>query len=116
MLLIAIGNGVLREAFLKKYTGNFAAHQLSTLSLILFFAAYIAWAMKRFAPASSTQALAVGLLWLLLTLAFEFGFGRWQGQSWTTLLADYNLLKGRLWILVPLWVGFAPFLFYRLSH
>jgi hypothetical protein len=29
------------------------------------------------------------------------------------LLADYNLLAGRLWPLVLVWVAIAPALFYR---
>ena len=112
MLLLAIGNGLFRESVIKKFVSNQAAHQLSTLTLILLFAVYIWWAMRRFPPASGTQALLIGLFWLVLTLAFEFGFGRYRGNSWDTLLADYNILKGRIWVLIPLWVAVAPYLFY----
>lgn len=116
MLLIAVANGMFREAVIKKFAGNDAAHQLSTFTLIVLFAVYIGWVVHRFPPASGTQALVIGLVWLVLTLAFEFGFGRYRGNSWETLLADYNLLKGRLWVLVPLWVGLAPYVFYRWRH
>ena len=35
-------------------------------------------------------------MWLGLTLAFEFGFGRLVAkQSWEQLLADYNVAAGR---------------------
>jgi len=47
---------------------------------------------------------------------FEFGFGHWvAGHSWRRLLADYKLLAGRLWALVLVWIGIAPWVFYRLG-
>lgn len=114
MLLIAVGNGSLREFVFKKYMSSLTAHQLSTITLLIFFSIYICSVMKRFPPASSTQAIFIGLVWLSLTLAFEFGFGRYRGNSWLKLLEDYNLLKGRLWILIPIWVTIAPWVFYKL--
>ncbi len=116
MLLIAISNGILREAIIKKWVDSQTAHQLSTITLLLLFAGYIAWVVRRFPPQDSAQAIWVGLIWLLLTLTFEFGFGRYRGNSWDVLLADYNILKGRLWVLIPLWVAVAPYLFYRLQR
>lgn len=116
MLLLAIANGALREFVFKKYMGEPAAHQLSTFSLLLLFAIYIGFIMKRVPPVSAKQAILIGLFWLLLTLLFEFGFGRYRGSSWEKLLADYNLLKGRLWILIPLWVAIAPYIFFKLRN
>lgn len=116
MLLLAVANGILREVVIKKYTGDFAAHQLSTVTLLLLFAVYIGFVVAKFSPSSALQAVFVGVLWVALTLLFEFGFGRYRGNSWTTLLAEYNLLEGRLWALVPLWVLIAPYLFYQLFH
>jgi hypothetical protein len=113
MLLIAIGNGILREFVFKKYVSDLTAHQFSTISLIIFFAVYIGFAIHRFPPASSRQAIFIGLLWVVLTLIFEFGFGRYRGRSWPRLFEDYNFLKGRIWILIPLWLAIAPYIFYK---
>jgi ABC-type glycerol-3-phosphate transport system permease component len=56
-----------------------------------------------------TQAIAIGTIWLILTVAFEFFFGRYVGNHpWSRLLADYNLLAGRLWGLVLLAVATLP--------
>ena len=112
MLVIAIINGGIREFVFKKFLGDLAAHQLSTLSLILFFAIYIRFVIMRFPPPSASMALLIGLVWVLMTLCFEFGFGRFRGNSWDTLLQDYNLARGRLWVLIPLWVLIAPYLFF----
>jgi hypothetical protein len=112
MLLIAIGNGLLREGLFRRYMHEFSAHRLSTVTLIVFFAIYIGLVIYNFPP-TRNEALLTGLVWLVMTLVFEFGFGRWRGTSWSVLLEDYNIIKGRLWILVPLWVAFAPYIFYR---
>lgn len=116
MLLIAIANGILRESVFKKFLENLAAHQLSTFTLLVFFATYIWFVVGKWPPASVTQAMLIGLMWLVLTLCFEFGFGRYRGNSWETLLEDYHLLKGRLWVLVPIWVSIAPYVYYKLRH
>ena len=49
-----------------------------------------------------------------MTLLFEFGVGHYLfGSPWHRLLADYNLLEGRVWLLVPLWLLVAPALVRR---
>lgn len=113
MLLLAIANGALRDLVYKKYTGDLAAHQISTLLLIILFAVYIGTIMRYSPPASPIHAISIGGLWLTLTLLFEFGFGRLRGNSWSHLFADYNLFAGRVWILVPLWLAIAPYIFYK---
>jgi hypothetical protein len=117
MVVIAILNGTLRDLWYRAYMGPLPAHQLSTLTLILLFALYIWLVIRRRPPASALQAWAVGLVWLALTIAFEFGFGHYvAGHSWADLLADYDLTAGRLWVLIPAWVTVAPYLFYRLGR
>ena len=113
MLLIATMNGAIREYFFKKFLAELSAHQLSTVTLLILFAVYIWFVMMRFPPHSASMALGIGVIWVLMTLCFEFGFGRYRGNSWETLLRDYNLLKGRLWVLIPIWVLIAPYIFYK---
>jgi lysylphosphatidylglycerol synthetase-like protein (DUF2156 family) len=117
MVPIAIANGAMREALFRKRLGELRAHQLSCATGILLFALYV-WALVRiWPPASSGQALAIGIIWLALTVAFEFSFGHFaRGLSWGELLSDYNILAGRLWVLVLLWVTVAPYIFYRLQR
>lgn len=116
MLLIAIVNGALRDLWYKKYSGDLAAHQISTFTLILFFGLFIGLVFLKFPPSSSMQAILIGMVWLTMTLLFEFGFGRLRGNSWERLLQDYNIVKGRLWVFVPIFVMIAPYLFYRIKH
>ena len=37
-----------------------------------------------------------------------------MGSPWLDLLANYNLADGRIWVLVPLWMGFGPATLQRL--
>jgi hypothetical protein len=61
------------------------------------------------APGSGADALKVGGLWLLLTLAFEFLVGHYGFRKpWPVLLEDYHIERGRIWIIVLLTVLFAP--------
>lgn len=114
MLLLAVGNGALRELALRRRLDELRAHQLSTLLLLVLFALYIGGVLRVWPPASPGEAGGIGLLWLALTLAFELLAGHYLSkQSWHRLLADYDLRAGRLWALVPLWVLVAPLLFQR---
>ncbi len=114
MVLIAIANGLLREWSYGNYISELRAHQLSTLTGIVLFGLYIWLILRWFPPASAGQALAIGLIWLGLTVAFEFVFGHYvAGHSWSRLGQDYNLAAGRVWVLVLVWLTVAPSVFYR---
>jgi hypothetical protein len=110
---LAILNGALRDLVYRQWIGEFRAHQLSTLTLLLLFAGEF-WMLFTVWPlASSAQAWTVGTGWLVMTLAFEFGFGHWvSGQSWRQLLRAYRLHEGQLWPLIPLWVWIGPAVFF----
>jgi apolipoprotein N-acyltransferase len=68
------------------------------------------WVVHRRAPLPDTAtATAVGGVWALLTLGFEFGFGHYVvGTSWADLLADYDVSRGRIWVLIPIATAAAP--------
>jgi len=52
-------------------------------------------------PRSLQDAWTIGVVWVTLTLAFEFLAGHFVfGKPWAELLADYNLMAGRIWIMV----------------
>ena len=116
LVMIAMVNGAFREGLYGKYLGELRAHQVSTVSGVLLFGVFI-WALVRFRrPESSKQAITIGLIWLGLTVAFEFIFMHYvAGRSWDVLLHDYNIFAGRVWVVVLVWVTVAPYVFYRLQ-
>ena len=109
MPLLAILNATVREKSYKNALGELVAHQISTGILIILIGIYtwlisLGWKLE-----ATSQALIVGCIWLGLTVSFEFGFGRLvMKHSWEHLLHDYNILVGRIWILVLLWTLLAP--------
>lgn len=113
MIFIAVLNGTLRDLWYAQYIGDQVAHQVSTIFLIILFTFYFLVVFKKYPIASKSEAIKVGVLWMLLTLIFEFSFGFYRDLSLSELLADYNLSDGRLWILVPLWLLIAPSIFYK---
>ena len=114
LLALAILNGAVREAWLFDALGRgpgLVASGLMLSALILL----LACACARWLDApSGSAAWRVGLGWLALTLAFEFGFGRLQGRPWTELLAAYSFNDGNLWPVVLLVILVAPVLARRL--
>lgn len=115
MIVIAILNGALRQGIYVTFLDNLAAHQLSVVSGILFFAIYIWIITRKWKIKSSKESIQIGLIWLLMTIVFEFLFGHFvMGHSWEKLFYDYNILEGRLWMVVLIWITISPFIFYRM--
>jgi hypothetical protein len=114
MVVIAVANGIFREVVLLPWLGMHEARQASTLLLIVLFGIYIALVFRIWPIASLRDAIAVGAAWLVLTLLFEFSLGYFVSNlTWPQMLEEYDLANGRLWMLVPLWVATAPYLFFR---
>ncbi|MDT3695359.1 MAG: hypothetical protein ROY99_03135 [Ignavibacterium sp.] len=112
---VAILNGVIREATYKDLVGDLAAHQISTVTGIIFFGVIFYFIFKKWKIETKDHALILGFIWLVLTILFEFGFGHYvMGNSWDKLLFDYNLSEGRIWGLFLFWLLIAPYIFYKL--
>lgn len=117
MLLVSVANGIVREFTYGKHMSELAAHQLSTVTSVLSLGLLI-WAFTRFhPPASARHAVAIGLGWAALTVAFEFLFFHFVGgHSWSELRSNYDILEGRVWVVVVLWIAAAPRIFFHFRH
>ena len=117
MMVLAVLNGIVRNSLYEPYIGEQPAHVVSTITLCALIMA-LAWVTSPWiAPGTTRAAFGVGLLWLSLTVAFEFLAGHYIfGHSWGKLLADYDLTPGRVWILVLVTTLLAPALTERLRR
>ena len=114
---VGILNGALRESTYKKLVGDLPAHQISTASGIFFFGIIFYFIFKKWKIESVKHAIFIGVIWLGLTILFEFGFGHYiMGNPWQKLLHDYNLAEGRVWSLFLVWILIAPFVFYKIFN
>ena len=114
MVVLAILNGAVREKIYGPFMQELSAHQLSTFTGLIIFGLYI-WALTGIYPIeSSIQAVLIGGMWVIMTILFEFIFGHFvMRHPWSKLFHDYNLLKGRVWLLVLIWTAIAPYVFYQ---
>lgn len=114
---IAIANGILRDYWYQRFLPELPSHQLSAASFIVLFGIYVWFILKWLKLSSAQEALRLGLTWLVLTVGFEFLFGHFvMGHPWASLFRDYNLLAGRVWVLVLIWIAAAPSVFYRIQR
>lgn len=115
MLLVSVANGAVRDITYGLYVDELTAHQISMATGILLLGLVI-WLCSAIVPvACGREAITLGLFWAALTIAFEFLFFHFVGgHSWAELLASYNVLQGRVWVFVVLWVAVAPWIFFRL--
>lgn len=116
LLAVAVANGVLRLATFGGTMDELAAHQLSTLIGAAALGLAIWFIVRRWPPSSGREALSVGLTWAVLTIAFEFFMGLvLAGKPLAEVLAAYDVLAGRVWVFLLIWIALAPLLFYRLG-
>jgi hypothetical protein len=115
ILVGAVLNGFLREAVLLPRLGIPAAFALSGVLLSVLIVVVALVFIRWLGPLGTSQSLRVGLLWLCLTLAFEFGFGRLvERRGWSELLEAYTFKDGNVWPLVLVVTFFAPLIAARI--
>jgi hypothetical protein len=109
LMVAEIVHGILRAIVLVPWVGEFRSNQIGvfTGSAIILVIAYLT--IRWIGAKQSKQFLLVGLIWLLLTVAFEVLFGRFVvGLTWERIAADYNVLKGGLMPVGLLVLFFSP--------
>jgi hypothetical protein len=117
MLIIAVANGTLRQFTFGKVMPELHSHQLSTLIGSILMGLFIWFVIRKWPPESGRKALLIGLMWMGLTVAFEFFMGLvLAGRPLAQVLHDYDILSGRVWPLLLIWIALAPWLFYRLRR
>lgn len=111
LLVVAVFAGALRESLLTPIIGGQASHVVGTLVVAVAMAVIITVYIRRGPMLPPAWRWGIGIFWLILTVCFEFLFGHYvAGHPWERLLADYNLLAGRIWLLILAVLLFTPVL------
>ena len=123
ILVLASLNGAVGDLIVAPRIGDTVARAISTVILCGFILMVTWYTIRWISPQNAKQGLGIGGFWLVLTLCFEFGAGRYAGKPWSVILQDYDVTRGRIWVLVPLvtflascwtgrlrglWTGTAP--------
>ena len=112
MAVVAVVNGIFRETMLIPRVGDYTGHVIST---VLLTAAILVLSYLYFTRSAidytRAELLIVGVIWVLLTVGFEFLVGYLEGIPVSETLAQYDVLAGHVWIFVPLTLLVVPLLF-----
>jgi hypothetical protein len=107
----AIANGALRDLMLAPALGDTLGRAVSSLTLSLLILCLTLLLVDRLGVNTRAGYLVVGAFWLLLTLLFEVSFTLLvMGHPMDELLQDYDIFRGRLWLIVLVTTFFAPLL------
>ncbi|MCF8369545.1 MAG: hypothetical protein K9G76_10920 [Bacteroidales bacterium] len=114
LMAIAILNGMFRVMTYGRFMPEIRGHQLSTLTGIALTGFFV-WKFNLYYPITSIrESWLIGLIWLVMTILFEFGFGHYvMHRSWEFLLRDYRLDKGRIWSIFLIWILLAPYIIHH---
>lgn len=106
---LAIANGALRDLVLTPALGDPLGRAVSSLTLSLLVLGVTLLLVDRLGVNTRVGYLVVGGFWLVLTLLFEVSFFVLvMGHPMNELLQDYDLFRGRLWLIVLATTFSAP--------
>ena len=110
LCLSAIVLGLIREILYEPWFGPLIAHQVGSIVFIMVILV-LSYLLVKHIQLNQDTLILIGVMWLCLTITFEFLAGHYLfGHSWSDLLRDYNIVQGRLWLLVLFTLLIAPWL------
>jgi hypothetical protein len=97
IMAVEVVHGAARTLWLAPIVGDFRARQIAVFTGSALILAVAALFIRWMRPGGLGGALAIGTVWLVLTLAFEVAFGRYAiGATWSRIVSDYDLARGGL--------------------
>ncbi len=116
MALLAVLNGAFRVYIILPFTSEAVAHIISTVIFLVVQFLTIYLFIKKIKLQHVISAVKIGLLWVCMTVLFEFIFGHYvMNHPGEKLIADYNIFNGRLWLLVLLNNIAAPVFSFKIN-
>lgn len=112
MAVVAVVNGGFREIFLLPRIGEYAGHVLSTALLVAaILLISIVYFQRIPIDYAYVELIAIGVLWTVLTVGFEFLVGYIEKTPVSVTLGQYDILAGQVWIAVPVTLLMSPLAF-----
>lgn len=115
VMAVEFVHGTLRWIFLRPHVGDFRSGQIGVFSGSLLFLLIVYFCKPWMKLRGVGDCLRVGVLWVGLTLVFEWSFGHYaMRRSWESIAAEYNLLHGGLMLVGLAIFGMSPWIAFRL--
>ena len=111
----AILNGGFREYVLIKYLDTALATAISGILLCILILLITWLLLPRLVTLNNKESYITGIIWMILTILFEFTSCIGTSVPMKELIAAYNPLSGNLWILVVLTTMLAPTIISRIN-
>ena len=112
LAILTVLFGAFRELIFIPYTGlGGTVARGVLLPIAILYILIVTYLFLKLVKIDYTQrdTIFIGVMWLVLTISFEFVFGIYvMGNSLETLLYDYNIFAGRTWGLFLLTLAVAP--------
>jgi hypothetical protein len=90
-------HGTIRTLWLSPAIGDFRARQIGVFTGSILMLTIVFFCINWIGSEKKRELVALGILWLILTLLFEIGLGHFVfGYSWEKIWEDYDILKGGL--------------------
>jgi hypothetical protein len=106
--VVLAGNEALRHATYRPALGRTEAIALAALVAAAIVVAAARVFVARYPAATHRQWVRIGWIWMPLTIALDAVFAATAGPDGYSLLERYDLLSGRIGLLVPLAALAAP--------
>ena len=104
-------HGTIRQLFLAPLVGDFSARRIAVFSGMILIFLITFFFIRRINAPSVNSLFGIGLLWIILTVLFEFGLGVFVfDYSRERMFEDYDVSRGGLMGFGLLFMFFAPFL------
>ena len=117
LIAVEILHGTVRAIFLVPVVGDFRSRQIGVFSgsILILAVAYVLFPWLH--TTDKRSLISVGVLWVVLTVAFEFSLGHFVfGRTWEGLASDYNFLQGGLLLIGMAVLLFAPLIAARVRE
>ena len=116
IVIAAIINGVTRDKLLTPLIGSGVSLPLSGITLSVLVLAITYFTIPFIGEVKTGVYFIIGLLWVVLTLAFEYLFGHYVvGKPWHEINQVFNILKGDLFIFVLIASATSPWVAAKLK-
>ena len=113
---LAVLNGFLREEVIVPLIGLKYALPVSGMALCLLIFLVTLTFLPRIGKGNGKTYRNIGIVWVILTVVFEFAMGLFAGYTFGELLNAYDITTGNLWLLVVVFTGAAPWLVAKLKR
>ena len=113
---LAILNGAFRDYITTPLIGDFLSRPLSGVILCILIFTVSIWLIPRIGRGSCRTYIKMGIMWLALTILFEFGMGFSTGKTFLEMLKAYDITSNNWWLIVVIFTGFTPYLVAKIKQ